>query len=171
MTQGRDTKVLYFAYGSNMFTRRLRAATRAPSAIVVGIGYVGKRRLTFDKVSEDGSGKCDAKYTRLNSDQTHGVIFKIAKSEKPKLAALGKGYCEKKVMVVTSAGNRKAFTYIAIKKKLDLCPYHWYKAFVIAGAVEHGLPQPYIEWLRTVRSKVDPKTKRRAKEEALLFGG
>jgi hypothetical protein len=28
----------------------------------------------------------------------------------------------------------------------------WYKALVVAGAVEHGLPTPHIEWLQTTVS-------------------
>jgi hypothetical protein len=49
--------VLIFAYGSNMLERRLTA--RTPSAIPVGTAYVEEYRLTFDKVSTDGSGKCE----------------------------------------------------------------------------------------------------------------
>jgi gamma-glutamylcyclotransferase len=48
---------LYFAYGSNMFARRLSA--RTPSAMRIGTGFVEGRKLTFDKVSTDGSGKCE----------------------------------------------------------------------------------------------------------------
>ena len=56
-------KILYFAYGSNMFSRRLKHSTRVPSAEVVGVGSIKGYRLTFDKRSNDGSGKCDAEAT------------------------------------------------------------------------------------------------------------
>ena len=46
---------LYFAYGSNMFVRRLVA--RTPSAVRIATAFVEGRRLVFDKVSTDGSGK------------------------------------------------------------------------------------------------------------------
>jgi hypothetical protein len=52
--------VLYFAYGSNMLTRRLRDPARAPSARVLATGYVTGRRLVFDKAGQDGSGKPDS---------------------------------------------------------------------------------------------------------------
>jgi hypothetical protein len=52
MADLRET-LLYFAYGSKMLTRRLTA--RTPSAVVVGNSYVEGYRLTFDKVSTDGS--------------------------------------------------------------------------------------------------------------------
>jgi len=177
MLAGKDTIVssttfLYFAYGSNMLTRRLRAANRAPSAKPLGIGHVQGRRLTFDKVSRDGSGKCDAEATGKNTDRVYGVLFEIASAEKNALdraEGLGKGYKEERVEVVTDSGTVKAITYIATEKEPILKPYHWYKALVLAGAVEHGLPSQYVEWLRAFQSLEDPNADRRAKNEALLF--
>ena len=53
-----DTETfLYFAYGSNMFTRRLKE--RTPSVAVADTGFVEGHRLAFDKVSRDGSGKAN----------------------------------------------------------------------------------------------------------------
>jgi len=162
----------YFAYGSNMLTRRLRAPSRAPSAVPEGIGFIEGYRLTFDKVSSDGSGKCDIEASQNSTDLVHGVLFRIATSEEKALdgaEGLGNGYRKDKVQVVTANGERTALTYIATKKEPASRPYHWYKALVIAGAVEHGLPALYIEWLRTVDSQPDQKASRRAENEALLF--
>jgi gamma-glutamylcyclotransferase len=162
----------YFAYGSNMLTRRLTAAERAPSAVLVGIGYIEERRLTFNKVSQDGSGKCDAQRTHRKSDRVYGVIYNIAQTDKTALAkaeGLGKGYVEDYVEVITSSGGAKVLTYLATKREPALLPYHWYKAIVIAGAVEHELPTDYVEWLRAFESLEDPNGERRAKNEALLF--
>ncbi len=162
----------YFAYGSNMFTRRLTAADRAPSAKPVGSGYVEGRRLTFYKASQDGSGKCDAESTGTKTDRVYGVIFEIASTDKAaleKAEGVGKGYAEKPVEVVTVSDKVKLMTYIATKKEPVLRPYHWYKAITVAGAVEHGLPNNYVEWLRAVESIEDLNPERRAKNEALLF--
>lgn len=166
------TTFQYFAYGSNMFTRRLTAADRAPSAKPVGIGYVEGRRLTFDKVSQDGSGKCDAEATGKNIDRVYGVIFEIALTDKAaldKAEDLGRGYAEEHIEVITVAGKVQLKTYIATKKEPVLRPYHWYKAVTVAGAVEHGLPKDYVEWLGAFESIEDPNAGRRAKNEALLF--
>ena len=84
----------YFAYGSNMLKCRLCAKDRCPSAKVIGMGYIEGRRLTFDKLSQDGSGKCDAELTNRPTDRVYGVIFEIALTEKDALAraeGLGKG--------------------------------------------------------------------------------
>ena len=166
------TTFLSFAYGSNMLTRRLTAPDRAPSAVRTSVGYVEGRRLTFDKVSQDGSGKCDAHATQSKTDRVYGVIFEIGDSDRARLdeaEGLEKGYEEQTVEVITPAGTIIAWTYIATKKEPALRPYHWYKALTIAGAVEHGLPDVYVEWLRTFDSIEDPKSDRRAKNEALLF--
>ena len=163
----------YFAYGSNMLTRRLTATNRAPSAKPLVIGYLEGRRLIFDKVSQDGSGKCDAEATGNNSDRVYGVIFEIASTEKAaldKAEGLGNGYNDERVEVVTVEGKLHVDTYIATKKNPILRPYHWYKAITVAGAVEHGLPRDYVEWLRAFESVEDPNVKRRAENEALLFG-
>jgi cation transport regulator ChaC len=165
-----NTTFLYFAYGSNMLTRRLHE--RTPSAIAKDVGYVSRRRLTFDKVSSDGSGKCDIESTSYQDDRVYGVVFEIARKEKEELdkaEGRGKGYCEEQVVVISSSGSIEALTYVATKKEPALLPYHWYKALVVAGAVEHTLPTPYVEWLRTVNSIVDPNVRRRAEKEALLF--
>ena len=164
----------YFAYGSNMLTRRLTAADRAPSAKPIGIGYVEGRRLTFNKASEDGSGKCDAEATGDSTDRVYGVMFEIAVTDKAALdvaESLGEGYREEYIKVVTDAGSIQLSTYIAIKKKQGLRPYHWYKAITIAGAVEHGLSSDYVEWLMAIESIEDPNAERRSKHEALLAAG
>jgi hypothetical protein len=167
----------YFAYGSNMLSCRLKAPNRAPSATVEGIGFVEGVRLTFDKVSCDGSGKCDMQATGIATDRVYGVLYSISKSERRQLddaEGLGKGYrADENVKVCTKQGQYKGpiLAYVADKKDSTLKPYHWYKALVIAGALEHGLPVKYVEWLRTTSSKPDLDQKRQAKEEALLFAG
>jgi cation transport regulator ChaC len=154
-----------------MLTRRLQAPNRAPSAVAICIGYVEGRRLTFDKVSSDGSGKCDAEETGTRSDRVYGVVFEIPLKEKAALdKAEGQGYREETVQVRSALGvDWDAKTYIATIKEPILRPYHWYKALTIAGAVEHGLPGDYVEWLRAFESTEDPKADRRAENEALLF--
>ncbi len=171
MSTKRKAKVICFAYGSNMLSTRMCHPDRVPSAQPVGVGYVTGHRLTFDKASRDGSGKCDAEEAGDASDRVYGVLYSIDKSEKPRLddaEGLGSGYKEKPVKVATAARVVPAVMYYATSKNSSLKPYHWYKALVIAGAVEHGLPFPYVELLRTVDSVQDPDAKRRAQHERLL---
>jgi len=162
---------LYFAYGSNMLTRRLK--DRTPSADAVRTGFVEGHRLTFDKISRDGSGKADIQATGNPTDRVYGVLFSIAVEDESTLdraEGLGKGYRKVEIQVVTPKAASVALTYVATEKKPAYQPYHWYKALVVAGAVEHALPDFYVAWLRTVDSKPDPNTTRRAENEALLLG-
>jgi gamma-glutamylcyclotransferase (GGCT)/AIG2-like uncharacterized protein YtfP len=159
----------YFAYGSNMLTRRL--AARTPSATVVTTGYVDGYRLAFDKVSTDGSGKCDIERTGNSSDRVYGVLFSIAESEADALddaEGLGHGYRKGEVQVVTPHGTSQALAYFATRKDTRLIPYHWYKDLVVQGAIEHALPISHIEKLRAIRSQPDLNASRRARNEALL---
>src|SRR3990172_1264710 len=134
----------------------MKHADRVPSAKLLGIGYITGYRLTFDKMSKkDGSGKCDAEVTKDEKDRVYGVVYTVETSQKHKLDSaegLGNGYEEKTTDVITTRGQRRAVMYCATSKDPSLKPYHWYKAYVVAGAVEHQLPFPYIEWLRTVES-------------------
>ncbi len=172
-TSSSNSTFLYFAYGANMFSRRLHESNRAPSAVAIDIGFVQGRRFSFGKVSRDGSGKCDLEATGNLKDQAYGVLFKINKGEKPSLddaEGLGIGYSEANIQVVTSTGVYTALTYVASYREASLLPYQWYKASVVAGAAEHGLPAEYIEWLRTFEAQPDANNKRRAEREALIFG-
>jgi hypothetical protein len=155
---------LYFAYGANMFSRRLQASNIAPSAVAIDIGFVQGHRFTFGKVSRDGSGKCDI-------ETTNNPKINVKDRESLNAAeGLGTGYSEANVQVVTATGMCTAATYVASYKEAVLRPYQWYKAFVIAGALDHGLPAEYIEWLRTFEAQADSNSDRRAEREALLFG-
>jgi cation transport regulator ChaC len=169
---GTNETVYCFAYGSNMLSRRVKTKDRAPSAEVFRTGFVQNRRITFDKLGSDGSGKCDIEDTDKSTDRAYGVVFRLPAKEEANLdraEGLGKGYRKEQVKVITPEGKCEAFTYVATRKDASAQPYHWYKALVIAGAVEHGLPAAYVEWLRTFTSKPDPDSKRRAENEAILF--
>lgn len=165
-----DGTFLYFAYGSNMFTKRLKE--RTPSAEKFGIGIVCGRRLTWDKISKDGSGKCDIEPTDDPSNCVWGVLFIINLSEKSNLdkaEGAGKGYKEESIQVKIAGDSYNAITYVATEKAETIRPYHWYKAYVVSGAIEHGLPVTYIEWLRTAESLQDQNATRREKSEKILF--
>lgn len=142
----RERTYVYFAYGSNMSTGRLRG--RTPTARPRGVGRLPDHRLRWHKLGRDGSGKCDIEPARAPC-VVWGVLFDIAWDEKPALDAaegLGTGYFEKAVRIVTGDGECRAFTYHANPERTDatLRPRGWYKAHVVRGAREHGLPAEYI---------------------------
>jgi len=164
----------YFAYGSNMCSRRLQDPTRVPSASPIATGYITGYRLTFDKVSKDGSGKCDAEYTGDDRDTVWGVVYSIDPAEKGKLdraERLGYGYDEKPVSVIVGTERIPAAMYFATDKNPSLRPYDWYKEFVLFGAREHDLPDEYIvQMIESVPAVEDHDKERSARKRAILRG-
>ena len=105
----------YFAYGSNMSLRRLRA--RVPSAVKLDNASLYGHRLRFHKRGRDGSAKCDAQQSGDPSHRVQGVLFDIDPMEKPELdrhEGVGQGYAIKTVPLVLSDGSQAlAYTYTA----------------------------------------------------------
>jgi hypothetical protein len=152
-----------------MYTRRLQE--RTPSAVALETGFVEGYRLTFDKVSTDGSGKCNIERTADLGDRVYGVLFSIAVREVDKLDAaegLSKGYRKSELRVVGRSGAYTALAYIADSTDPLLRPYDWYKKFVVRGAIEHALPAAYLRRLQLTDAKPDPDPKRSARNKALL---
>ncbi len=161
--------MLYFSYGSNMSSKRLK--DRVPSACFVTIATLARHELQFHKISTDGSGKCDAHETGNDEHKIIGVVFKISRMEKPELdknEGLGKGYEEKIVNLQIQSGEFiEAITYYATNIDASKKPYHWYKQHVLNGAEEYGLPEEYIERIRDNESITDPKPGRHERELAI----
>jgi hypothetical protein len=139
---------LYFAYGSNMSTPRLRE--RARSRRPIGIAALPRHQLRFHKRRKDGAAKCDAFRTEDPADVVHGVLFEIANDDKAALdraEGLGHGYSDEEIEVIREDGEIvRCRAYIASPEAIDasLRPTAEYKQFVVDGAREHGLPEDYI---------------------------
>ncbi|MEO5732096.1 MAG: gamma-glutamylcyclotransferase family protein [Rubrivivax sp.] len=155
---------LYFAYGSNLLTRRLRE--RTPSARKVGVGVLRQHTLRWHKAATDGSGKCDVvpcshdgADSAAADGEVHGVVWEIDRCDKPALDAaetLGVGYGERELDVEMDDGRLlRAWAYIALKTDAGSVPYDWYHALVLAGAREQALPPAYLSRLEAVLTKVD----------------
>ena len=161
---------LYFAYGSNMSSRRLQHPTRAPSAVHVGLASVSGYRLAFDKASTDGSGKADCEHTGDLTSQVFGGLFRVSTADKAALdraeGAVGAkaGYRRIELEVATAKGKAEAVTYLATNKQPDLLPYPWYIQHVLVGAREFGLPADHIAAIQRLSTQPDPDTERTARE-------
>jgi len=148
-----------------------RLIARTPSAQQHSLGHVAGRRLTFNKKSDDNSGKGNMEAASHEGQQVEGVLFWINSGEKEPLReaeGYGHGYDEEIVDVVTPAGAEKALAYVASADAVDSTrwPYHWYKGLVVAGAIEQGLPREYVDGLWAVNSVNDPRPNRTRKREA-----
>jgi hypothetical protein len=157
--------ILYFAYGSNMSTPRLRY--RVPGCRFEFVARLPNYKLCFHKRSNDGSVKCNAFKTAEPTDAVIGAVYEIPTNEKRALddaEGLGSGYHEETVRVLSPEGEKVAVrTFIADASFIDdsLQPYSWYKDFVFAGAEEHQLPPEYVESrIGAVHAICDPNPQR-----------
>ena len=159
----------YFAYGSNMSLLRLRE--RVASAERVGVFVLKEHQLRFHKISNDGSGKCDAFQTNNTGDMVVGALFEINEDEKGALdraESLGDGYDEKVVKVQSDSGETfAAFTYYATKIDSSLQPYSWYLNHVVIGAQETDVPAQYLNVIQSVECLEDPDKNRDAQQRAI----
>ncbi|SMD15116.1 gamma-glutamylcyclotransferase family protein [Rhizobium sp. RU36D] len=169
---GPPEHTVYFAYGSNMSTARLRE--RMPRCEPIGIATLPGHTLRFHKRSIDGSGKCNA-FKSGYEDSVLGVLFSFDPAERNKLdkaEGVGSGYVHATVTVINEKGDRrKVLTYLATTDYIDdtLKPYDWYKDFVVAGAKEHNLPADYVgKYIESVEAVADPNEARGNKQRAIL---
>ena len=163
-----------FAYGSNMNVNRLKQ--RVPSAIKVCNASLKGYKFSFNKRSNDGSGKGNIQRANIDEDIVVGVVFEINEAEKPALDAvegLGNGYNQTVIDLWDENGETfLAQVYIADDNAIDnaLSPYDWYKAFVVTGAEQNNLPPDYIERIRNVHASIDTSEQRRQRQFAILNG-
>lgn len=159
--------ILYFAYGSNLLCERLLA--RCPNSKYAGRATLVSYRLTFGKLSKDGSGKCTIK-PDPNSN-VEGIVWNILETEMYSLdqsEGLGSGYKHCAVVIKKIDGViQEAQTYCATHCKSGMQPYDWYLALVIAGAKQHSLPDDYIARLCNTEFQVDKDAGRPSRREAL----
>jgi gamma-glutamylcyclotransferase len=152
-----------YSYGSNMAIDRLRL--RAPSARLLGAGWLQAHSLRWHKRGRDGSGKCDALFTGKPEDILWGAVFRIKASDRLSLDQaehLGIGYQIRVVEVNLADGPRKALMYAAIQIQPKLRPFNWYRAYVARGARELALPPAYIQRIEAVDVIQDPDHQRAA---------
>ncbi len=164
MSADRDVPLL-FSYGSNMCRERLLA--RTPSAQIVGRAVLRGHDLRFHKLSDvDGSGKADAFRTGRAADRVWGVLARLSTSDKERMdeiEGVGTGYEARRALVRRPDGSAVlAHLYAArdVAVRPGLRPFLWYRRLVIEGAVQHGLPSPYVERLRSSPADSDPDVER-----------
>lgn len=143
-----------------------RLAQRVEYLKLVTTGFLKEHQLKFHKKSHDGSGKADAFFTGGAHDQVWGVVYEIDQRSKTLLdhhEELGHSYEDRFVDIQTTNEILKEVqVYCALSARIEqeLQPYHWYKALVVHGAREHGLPNHYVEMLSTIPHWEDPDIER-----------
>jgi gamma-glutamylcyclotransferase len=151
---------------------RLRA--RTSSAELIESAALENHGLYFNKRGRDGSGKCHA--GAQTASRVYGVVYRISNAQQRILdRAEGPGYARGYAVVsgLASGRSHRVFLYRAKAISIDdtLRPYDWYRALVLAGAAQNGLPAAYIAQLRQVQTWQDPNRRRSREQFNIMLTG
>jgi gamma-glutamylcyclotransferase (GGCT)/AIG2-like uncharacterized protein YtfP len=142
--------ILYFAYGSNLLSGRMRE--RVPSARREAVAFLDHHRLVCNKRGSDGSAK--ANLVPAAGHRVWGVLYRIEGAELPLLDQFESGYERVGVEVRTSSGETWcASTYRSDRISEDPVPFDWYRGMILEGAREQGLPEQYLALLEALPAK------------------
>jgi len=159
----------YLAYGSNMNSQRLQA--RVPSAKALGRIFLDGYRLVTNKISTDGSAKCNLLVSPTSA--VWAVLYTMKKEERAlldRVEGLGFGYQRSALKLIYKDTECSAFLYLAQEEYCTegMLPFAWYMDFVRTGAIEHGFPKEYCDILEQWVTKIDRDEARRLFNRQLL---
>ena len=128
---------LYFAYGSNMSSARLRG--RIAGVRVVSAARLDGFELVFDKPGQDGSAKANLRATP--NACAHGVLWQVELGVLETLDGFEPGY-ERILQPVSTPTVQvaHAWTYLHPGSPELMQPNLDYVQHLIEGAREHALP-------------------------------
>lgn len=145
------SKLLYFAYGSNLHPLWLRS--RTPSAEILGMECLSYFNLHFNKHGLDNSGKCNIVASDDSEDVVYGVVYEFRADEKDVLDEAERGYEQE---IINIGDYENVLVYIAPDPVEGyLAPHSWYRDIVIAGAELHQFPQTYVAHIKSFNPTVD----------------
>lgn len=148
---------LYFAYGSNMSRRQMRA--RCPEHECLGIAVLKDHALCFPRNSPVRNCGVAGLMEQLRAE-VWGVVYRLNEND---LAKLDKreGYAPEKsshdnrynrqtIHVMMGSRALDCLTYFARHEPGLHVPNDSYLALIIEGAEENGLPEEYVSRLRLI---------------------
>jgi gamma-glutamylcyclotransferase len=135
---------LYFAYGSNMCADQMR--TRCPAAKSIGVGYVRRYELVFNRKGTYRPGAVASMVPSERDQCVYGVIWDMTSEELAIMDAIEQSY-ERVLLDVFALDGRvhQCQTYIAIPESDPPLPDPEYVAILLHAATEARLPATYIE--------------------------
>ena len=149
----------YFAYGSNMQSATLRGRRGIHFQHAVA-GRVSGWRLVLDKPPLVSIGQSFANIVPAPGGEVMGVLYDITEADMEHLdvseGVLLGNYQRVEVAVSLLPEPHRcvaAFTLTSDKRDPTLQPSTRYMDLLIAGALEHGLPGEYVEFLRQIPAR------------------
>ena len=145
-------RVLYFAYGANMDTRRFRR--RCPGSVVLGRALLRNYRLAFTRYDSHEKGGV-ADIVAEAGAQVWGALYDI---DEACLRALDQyegapqAYRRETVRVADDRGvEHQAVAYVA-NKTGEFAPGRTYLALIVRGARDHELPEEYVKSIEETKT-------------------
>ncbi len=138
-------QTLYFAYGSNLASRRL--LRRVPGARARGRARLAGFRVVADKPGRDGSAKLNIVPDPAAS--VWGALWELSVADLARLDRHEGGYERALVRVDADAGALDATSYASPLRGASGLE-RGYKALVLEGAREHGLPPEWVAFLESL---------------------
>jgi gamma-glutamylcyclotransferase len=132
---------LYFAYGSNMSSTRLRE--RIPHARSLGSARAPGWRFAWNKRGRDGTGK--ANLVVEERAVVWGVLYELRPDDWSVLDRYEPGYARMAHELLDAEGRlHPGQLYVCHAHGPDLALQDWYREHLIEGAREHALPSQYV---------------------------
>jgi cation transport regulator ChaC len=156
----------YFAYGSNMQSATFcgrRGITFARAVAARAPGW----QVVFDNPPIVPIGESHANLVAAPDGEAFGVAYAVSTAALEAIdlseGVLIGNYVRRPVAVVPLDGSTafEAFTLVSERRDATLQPSTRYMAMLIEGALEHGLPTAYVEFLRTIPAR-EPSAAARA---------
>lgn len=140
---------LYFAYGSNLLTERIRLNN--PTAVKRAVAKLQGYKLDFEVIGQRWHGAV-ATIIPAPDRCVWGVVWELHNSDLENLNRQERGYDPIEVNVFGEDGSSyKCCTYqLAKTPGSDDKPSIVYKNVIVNGAIENGLPKIYIDELRKI---------------------
>lgn len=179
MIEATEGTCFYFAYGSNMCTRKLQGISGCPSATVLAVARLPRHELQFRMGGKKQKGSCavNAWDTGREESAVWGVLFRITDEERKALIRVegpeGWGYVPTDVAVFPRGSDRSVTALVMMVKSADVNPagrpFDWYLRYCLEGAWQNDLPADYIS--KSIMSQEfvrDPNDKQRS--DHIRFG-
>ncbi|XP_053214026.1 gamma-glutamylcyclotransferase-like [Panonychus citri] len=154
--------IRYFCYGSNLLSDRIRVKLKG--SIKISIGILSDYKLTFSGHSNLWKG-ATADVIPSEGSQVIGIIWSITYKDLEQLNLQEKGYKLIAITVESEEDNQliECITYVQTEEEkvrgrtilgsMDGIPTIVYKEVIVRGAIEHNLPEDYIEMIKSFDAK------------------
>lgn len=146
-----DKYFFYFSYGSNLLKERIHVGVS--EAVFISIGVLNNFELSFFDDSKRWKGAL-ASIEPKEGSRVFGCIWRVPYSLLDALDIQETGYHRLMIQVLSYSSMHRTFNCLTYQysntNRVVAAPSPHYKEVIIAGAVEHKLPNEYIERLLVI---------------------